>query len=118
MVSKGKVVYEDKDVVVILAPRDEEIPDLVIQTIKEKGYPMFFDELVKEFSGIVGEDRLRRAVSHLLALKKLVEYPDGSLGLPNMDWKPRRMRKRRRKRVARIIPELLGPRTYYTLPKQ
>jgi len=118
MVKKEKVVYEDNDIVVFLAPRDEEIPSLIIEKIKEKGYPLYFDELVKEFSGIAGEDRLRKAVNHLLALKQLVEYPDGSLGLPGMEWKPRRVRKRRRKRTPRLMSDVKAPRIYYVPPTQ
>lgn len=118
MGGKKKLIYEDKDIVVELAPRNEEIPDLILETIRNKGYPVFFDELVSEFSGIIGEDRLRKAVSHLLALKKIVEYPDGSLGLPGMKWEPRRIRKRKRRRIARLMPDLLGPKVYYVTPKQ
>jgi len=116
MVKDKKIVYEDNDVVVALSPRDEELPDMVIEVIKEKGYPLYFDELVKEFSGVAGEDRLRKAVNHLLALGKLIEYPDGSLGLPNMEWKPRRTRKRRRKRTPRLMSELREPKVYYIPP--
>lgn len=118
MVKEKKIIYEDNDVVVVLAPRDEELPDLVLETIKEKGYPLFFDELVKEFSGIAGEDRLRKAVNHLLALKKLIEYPDGSLGLPGMKWEPRRSRRRKRRRTPRLMSEIGEPRTYYVPPTQ
>ncbi|MET1160556.1 MAG: hypothetical protein ABWW65_06295 [Thermoprotei archaeon] len=118
MVKKEKkVIYEDQEIVVALAPRDEELPDLVLETIKEKGYPLFFDEIVKEFSGIAGEDRLRKAVNHLLALGKLKEYPDGSLGLPGMEWHPRRSRKRKRKRTPRLMSEMSTPKTYYISPE-
>ncbi len=119
MPKRQKVVYEDTDVIVELAPRDEELPEMVLETIKNKGRPMFFDELVKEFSGIAGEDRLRRAVNHLLALKILMEYPDGSLGLPGMKWKPRRSRKRRRKRTPRLMTDVvMPPKVYYIPPEQ
>ena len=103
MPSERKVIYEDRDVVVEIAPRDPELPALVYNFIRKKGRPVFFNEIVREFSGIVGEDRVRRAVSHLLALKKIVEFPDGSLGTPDMEWKPTGVRKRRRKRVARLM---------------
>jgi len=116
MVKDKKVVYEDNDIVIALAPRDEELPELVLEAIKEKGYPLYFDEIVKEFSGIAGEDRLRKAVNHLLALGKLVEYPDGSLGLPGMEWKPRRSRKRRRRRTPRLMSEIGEPKVYYVPP--
>ncbi len=114
-----KIVYEDAEVIVALAPRDEELPDMVLETIKEKGRPMTFTELVKEFSGIAGEDRLRRAVNHLLALGKLVEFPDGSLGLPGMKYVPRRTRRRRRRRMPRLMTDIVGgEKVYYRPPMQ
>lgn len=100
---KGKKVFEDSDVIVEIAPRDIELPDMVLDVIKSRRRPMFFNELVKEFSGIAGEDRVRRAVSHLLALKKIVEFPDGSLGTPDMQWTPVTTKRRRRKRIARLM---------------
>ncbi|MGC8982154.1 MAG: hypothetical protein ACP5KA_00130 [Desulfurococcaceae archaeon] len=103
MPTRRKVVYEDKDIVVEIAPRDPELPDLVYEAIVRRGRPVLFQELVEEFSGIVGEDRVRRAVQHLLALKKIVEFPDGSLGTPGMEWKPITTKKRRRRRVARLM---------------
>ncbi|WP_440059129.1 hypothetical protein ACSU1N_04915 [Thermogladius sp. 4427co] len=113
----GKVIYEDNDVIVSLAPRDEELPDMVLEAIRKKGRPLYFDEIVKEFSGLAGEDRVRKAVNHLLALKKIVEYPDGSLGLPGMKWEPRRTRKRRRKRMPKLMGEE-EPHYYYIPPEQ
>ncbi|MEM2025629.1 MAG: hypothetical protein QXW94_04995 [Desulfurococcaceae archaeon] len=98
-----KVVYEDRDVVIEVAPRDPELPEMVYNSIKRKGKPVFFQDLVREFSGVVGEDRIRRAISHLLALKKIIEFPDGSLGTPDMTWRPSSTRKRRRRRVARLM---------------
>jgi len=103
MVRKKKVVYEDTDILVEIAPRDSELPDLVYEAIKNKGRPVFFQDLVKEFSGIAGEDRVRRAVNHLLALKKIVEFPDGSLGLPGMKWEPSGIKHRRRRRTPRLM---------------
>ena len=103
MIDKKKIVYEDGDLVIEIAPRDPELPELVYNAIKKRGRPVSFQELVSQFSGIVGEDRVRRAVSHLLALKKIKEFPDGSLGTPDMEWKPTTMKKRRRKRVARLM---------------
>lgn len=112
---KKKVIYEDEGIVVELAPRDPELPELVYNFIRRKGRPVLFQELVKEFSGIVGEDRVRRAVSHLLALKKIMEFPDGSLGSPDMVWTPSSTRRKRRKRVARLMDIGESPRTIYTI---
>lgn len=101
--SQRKRVYEDKDIIIEIAPRDPELPSLVYGFIRRKGRPVLFQEIVKEFSGIVGEDRIRKAVSHLLALKKIVEFPDGTLGTPDMEWRPISTKKRRRRRVARLM---------------
>ncbi|WP_094179293.1 hypothetical protein [Thermogladius calderae] len=114
----GRVIHEDNDVIVAIAPRDEELPGMVLEAIKRKGRPMYFDEIVKEFSGLAGEDRVRKAVNHLLALKAIMEYPDGSLGLPGMKWEPRRARKRRRKRTPRLMSVDQEPKFYYLPPEQ
>ncbi|ACL10688.1 hypothetical protein DKAM_0362 [Desulfurococcus amylolyticus 1221n] len=103
MVRKKKVVYEDSDILIEIAPRDIELPDVVYDAIRNKGRPVFFQELVKEFSGIAGEDRVRKAVNHLLALKKIVEFPDGSLGTPDMKWEPTTIKRRRRRRTPRLM---------------
>lgn len=103
MVRKSKVVYEDTDILIEIAPRDFELPDAVYDAIRNKGRPVFFQELVREFSGIAGEDRVRRAVNHLLALKKIIEFPDGSLGTPDMKWEPTGVKRRRRKRTPRLM---------------
>ncbi|MEM4718040.1 MAG: hypothetical protein QXE81_04690 [Desulfurococcaceae archaeon] len=113
--NKKKLIYEDRDLVIEIAPRDPELPELVYNFIKKKGKPVFFQEIVREFSGIVGEDRVRRAVSHLLALKKIMEFPDGSLGTPDMEWKPTTTRKRRRRRVARLMDIEPESRPLYTV---
>ncbi|MEM1629040.1 MAG: hypothetical protein QW551_07215 [Desulfurococcaceae archaeon] len=98
-----KVLYEDKDIIVEIAPRDYELPEMIYNSIRNKGRPVFFQELVREFSGIAGEDRVRKAVNHLLALKMIVEYPDGSLGTPDMKWQPTGIKRRRRRRTPKLM---------------
>ena len=82
---RTKKIYEDSDVVVLIAPRDEELGDVIIDTIREKGRPMTWEELRDEFSGIAGEDRLRKALNRLVDTGILIEFPDGSYGLPGME---------------------------------
>jgi hypothetical protein len=111
-----RILYEDSDIVVEISPRDYELPDLVYEAVKKKGRPVQFQELVREFSGIVGEDRVRRAVNHLLALKKIVEFPDGTLGTPDMEWKPSgTIKRRRRRRLARLMDIEEPRKPLYTL---
>ncbi len=118
MVKPRKIVYEDQEVIVAVAPRDDELGDVIIDVIKEKGRPMTFEELVKEFSGIAGEDRLRRALNRLVDTGVLIDFPDGSYGLPGMELPPERrgIRRRRRRRIPRRYPTDNPPRPYYTPP--
>ncbi|MCY0868686.1 MAG: hypothetical protein OWQ48_05610 [Desulfurococcus sp.] len=109
-------IYEDEDIVVEIAPRDAELPEAVYEAIKRKGRPVFFQELVKEFSGIAGEDRMRRAVNHLLALRRIVEFPDGSLGTPDMKWEPTGVKRRRRRRMPRLMDTDSGGVLYRVAP--
>ncbi|MCD6488591.1 MAG: hypothetical protein J7K21_05135 [Desulfurococcales archaeon] len=116
MARSRRVVYEDSEIVVLVAPRDEELGDVIIDTIREKGRPMTWDELREEFSGIAGEDRLRRALNKLVDMGILVEFPDGSYGLPGMELPPERRgirKRRRRRRIPRIYTDTAVPRPYY-----
>ncbi len=81
---KLKVLYEDEDVVVMMAPHDDELQKLVVDVLREKGRPMDWQELRETFSGIAGEDRLRRALYKLLDKGLILELPGNRYALPEM----------------------------------
>ena len=72
---KLKVVYEDPDVVVMMAPNEEELRNILIELLKEK--PMNLKELHEVLSGIASEDKIRRALSVLLEQGRILSMPDG-----------------------------------------
>jgi len=81
---KLKVLYEDDDVVVMMAPHDDELQRLVVDLLREKGRPMRWSELRETFSGIAGEDRLRRTLYRLVDKGVVVELPGNRYALPEM----------------------------------
>ncbi len=99
-------LYEDEDVVVMKAPSDQELEKLVVDVIKKKGRPVSWKELREIFSGLAGEDRLRKALANLIEQGLLTELPDGNFALPGMehmiDWE-RAKRRRGRLRFTYII---------------
>ncbi|MEM4592324.1 MAG: hypothetical protein QW196_02885 [Sulfolobales archaeon] len=101
---KRRVLYEDEEVIVEKSPSNKELVEMIYELLEATGTTLTLEEIAREFSGYAGEDRVRAAVKHLLALGKIVEYPDGTLGTPNSQWKPRREKKKRRRR---IIPKLM-----------
>ncbi|HWQ17060.1 MAG TPA: hypothetical protein VNL13_04415 [Sulfolobales archaeon] len=79
------VVYEDEDIVVMRAPDDEELIDLVKKKIAENGKPISWKELRTYFSGLAGEDRLRKVLIKLIENDEIIEMPDGTFALPGME---------------------------------
>lgn len=70
-----KVVYEDPEVVVVTAPNEEELKDILMNLLKLK--PMSIKELHSILSGIASEDKIRRALFKLADEGKVILQPDG-----------------------------------------
>jgi hypothetical protein len=96
-----KVLYEDEELVVMKAPTDEELMDLVYNYIRSKGRPVTWKELREVFSGTAGEDRLRRALIKLRQSGKIVELRGGRYATPDMPGVLEELEERRRRRVLR-----------------
>jgi len=72
---KLRVVYEDPDVVVMMAPNEEELKNILLELLKEK--PRNLKELHEILSGIASEDKIRRALSILVEQGRVLSLPDG-----------------------------------------
>lgn len=97
-----KKLYEDEEVEVFKAPSEEELEKLIKETIAKARKPLTWKELREKFSGIAGEDRLRKILVRLIERDELIELPDGAFGLPGMEqnYVPRRTAKR----VRPLVP--------------
>lgn len=106
MISKSgddlKVIYEDEDIVVMQAPDDKGLEDLVLSIIKKKGKPVSWRELRRELSGLAGEDRLRKVLISLIERDIVIEMIDGTYGLKGMEttYIPTKIKKR----VRPLVP--------------
>jgi len=67
---------------VSLALSDEEVEKLVLLALKEAKKPISWREFKQIFSGIVGEDRLRRILANLKARDVIVELTRTRYSLP------------------------------------
>lgn len=83
--SEKNIIYEDEDIIVMRAPDDEELIDLVKKKITEIGRPVSWKELRAYFSGLAGEDRLRKVLIKLIENDEIIEMPDGTFALPGME---------------------------------
>ncbi len=97
------VLYEDDELVVMKAPHDEELVELVYKFIRQKGRPVTWKELREAFSGIAGEDRLRKALHRLRNDGKIVELKGGRYATPDMPGVLEELRERARRRLLREL---------------
>ncbi len=96
-----KVLYEDEELVVMKAPTDEELMDLVYKFIRSKGRPVTWKELREAFSGTAGEDRLRKALIKLRQSGKIVELRGGRYATLDMPGVLEELEERKRRRILR-----------------
>ncbi len=101
-----KVLYEDEEIVVMKAPHDEELEQLVYEFIANKRRPVTWKELREAFSGIAGEDRLRKALHKLREKGLIVELRGGRYATPNMRGVEEELREIIKRRVARTMARI------------
>ncbi len=66
-------LYEDDEVIVVVAPNEEQLRDILLRLLNEK--PMTVRELHAILSGLASEDKIRHALNEL-AEKGLVYSDD------------------------------------------
>lgn len=108
-----KVLYEDEELVVMKAPTDEELVELVYKYIRNKGRPVTWQELREAFSGIAGEDRLRKALNKLRREGLIVDLKGSRYATPDMPGVVEELEERRRKRALREAISLEISSYYY-----
>ncbi|RUM48000.1 MAG: hypothetical protein DSY37_00770 [Hyperthermus sp.] len=101
-----KVLYEDEELVVMKAPTDEELVELVYKYIRGKGRPVTWRELRQVFSGTAGEDRLRKALIRLRREGLVVELRGGRYATIDMPGVAEELRERKRRRTLREAASL------------
>ncbi|MCE4603826.1 MAG: hypothetical protein F7B20_02530 [Aeropyrum sp.] len=79
---KMKVVIEDAEISVYTALVDDDVVRLVLIALDEAKQPLSWRDLKKIFSGIVGEDRLRKILSSLKAKNVIAELTHTRYSLP------------------------------------
>jgi len=72
---KLKVLHEDDDIVVMTAPNEDELIEIIRELISEK--PMNVHEIHAILSGIASEDKIRRALSILIERGIAITNSDG-----------------------------------------
>jgi len=59
-----KKLYEDDDVVVVVAPNEDQLREIILNLLAER--PMTVRELHEKLSGLASEDKIRYALNKLM----------------------------------------------------
>ena len=70
-----EVVYEDSEVVVVRAPTEDQLINIITDLLREK--PMSVKELHSVLSGLASEDKIRRALIKLVNDGRVYVLEDG-----------------------------------------
>lgn len=70
-----KVVYEDPEVLVIRAPTEDELVEIILKLLRER--PMNIKEIHGYLPGIASEDKIRRTLTKLVSEGRVYVLEDG-----------------------------------------
>lgn len=70
-----KVVYEDQEVLVIRAPTEDELVEIIIKLLSRK--PMNIKEIHQYLPGIASEDKIRKTLIRLINEGRVYVLEDG-----------------------------------------
>ena len=69
--SKLEVVYDDDELVVMIAPEEDELKNVIIDLLKER--PMDIKEIHSVLTNLASDEKIRKALNELAEEGKVVE---------------------------------------------
>jgi len=78
----ANLFIDDTDLPVMTALTDEELEGLILLALREAGQPVSWREMKAIFSGVAGEDRLRKILAKLKAENIIAELTKTRYSLP------------------------------------
>jgi hypothetical protein len=78
-----QVVYEDSEVVVVRAPTEDQLVDILTDLLRDR--PMSVKELHSFLSGLASEDKIRRALTRLVNEGRVYVLEDGRFTIVGLE---------------------------------
>jgi predicted transcriptional regulator len=69
--SKLEVVYDDDELVVMIAPEEDELKNVIIDLLKER--PMDIKEIHSVLTNLASDEKIRKALNELADEGKVIE---------------------------------------------
>ena len=71
------MLYEDNDIVVMLAPHEDELEKIITEILKKEKKPLTVKEIHKYLEAIASEEKIRRTLYKLSSKNIVKHYKDG-----------------------------------------
>lgn len=78
-----KVVYEDAEVVVVRAPTEDQLVNILTDLLRDR--PMSVKELHSFLSGLASEDKIRKALTKLVNEGRVYVMEDGRFTIVGLE---------------------------------
>lgn len=72
-----KKYYEDSDIVVRLAPHENELENIVLDILKKENKKLTVKEIHKHLEAIASEEKIRKTLYRLSLKKVVIHHKDG-----------------------------------------
>ncbi len=72
-----KVIYEDDDIVVMIAPHEDELERIVLDILKRRKKGWTVKEIHSYLEAIASEEKIRRTLYKLVNKGIVKQFPDG-----------------------------------------
>ena len=74
---KLKILYEDNDIIVVIAPHEDELENIVIDILKGHDGALSVKEIHSYLEAIASEEKIRKTLYRLVSKGKVKSYSDG-----------------------------------------
>ncbi len=72
-----KVLYEDSDIVVVIAPHEDELENIVSEILKTHPDGLTVKDIHKYLEAVASEEKIRKTLYKLVAKQLVKSYTDG-----------------------------------------
>ena len=73
----SRVIYEDDDIVVMIAPHEDELEGIIVGILRENGRAMTVREIHSYLEATASEEKIRRTLYRLVRRGMVKQYHDG-----------------------------------------
>ena len=73
----SRVIYEDDDIIVMIAPHEDELENIIVNILRSEGRPLTVREIHSHLEATASEEKIRKTLYRLMRQGRVKQYHDG-----------------------------------------